>query len=144
MAVVDGAIVCACLPTFRPLFDGKVRGKRRGSVESQIIDLMQDPSLSQKDSPSQHGNGGHAVGNRLLNPLHKTWAKKPLSQPFNKWVLSNMTSRGIEVKKIVEHHYPLLVIDEHPSENGSDTRNQRNDFFTLVHNDWKVLPHEES
>ena len=60
---VDVAIVCACLPTFRPLFDPKVR---RRNKKGQSIQLATDDSFGPPHRKSGYENVEGQANDRLI------------------------------------------------------------------------------
>ena len=82
---VCAGIVCACLPTFRPLFDKKVRGKRsQQSNEPKSNSFVSLPSLP---LPSFGGKANGKRGIKASEVRHQldypqvrpdNWAKPPL------------------------------------------------------------------
>ena len=71
---MDVAIICACLPTFRPLFDPKVR---RSSKRGQSIQLVTDDSFAPPHRKSGYENVEGEADNKFMDMVHKNWAAVP-------------------------------------------------------------------
>ena len=71
---VDVAIVCACLPTFRPLFDPKVR---RSNKRDQSIQLTTDGSFALPHRKSGYENVEGEANNKFMDTMRKNWAAVP-------------------------------------------------------------------
>ena len=71
---VDVAIVCACLPTFRPLFDPKVR---RSNKRGQSIQLATDDSFAPPHRRSGYENVEGEANDKFMDAVRKNWAAVP-------------------------------------------------------------------
>ncbi|KAM0796141.1 hypothetical protein BDR22DRAFT_893479 [Usnea florida] len=71
---VDVAIVCACLPTFRPLFDPKVR---RSNKRGQSIRLATDDPFTPPQRKSGYENVEGEANNKFMYAVRKNWAAVP-------------------------------------------------------------------
>lgn len=71
---VDVAIVCACLPTFRPLFDPKVR---RSNKRGQSIQLATDDSFAPPHRKSRYENVEGEADNKFMDTERKNLAVVP-------------------------------------------------------------------
>ena len=86
---VDVAIVCACLPTFRPLFDRKVR---RSSSRSQSVELAAGGSLAPSNRRSGYEHMEGKANEKFLDLVRKNWAAVPSARNF----LERRTSSRLE------------------------------------------------
>ena len=71
---VDVAIVCACLPTFRPLFDPRVRAS---SKRAQTIELATDASKAPSNRRSGYENMEGEANSKFLTgyPLRSQFSR---------------------------------------------------------------------
>jgi hypothetical protein len=60
------AIVCACLPTYRPLFDPKVRRNKNETSMVEIVDMDRKPF----SMAASFGNGDHCTECKDFELLH--------------------------------------------------------------------------
>lgn len=71
---VDVAILCACLPTFRPLFDRKFR---RSSNRGQSVELAADGSLAPSNRRSGYEPVEGKANDKFLDLVRKNWSAIP-------------------------------------------------------------------
>ena len=60
------AIVCACLPTYRPLFDPKVRRNKNQTSVVEVVDTGRRPFSMEKP----FGKGNHCIESKDVELLH--------------------------------------------------------------------------
>ena len=104
---VDVAIICACLPTFRPLFDRKVRGS---SKRLHNLELATDHSFSPFNRRSGYGNVEGEANNKFVDLVHKNWAAIPSARNYLEWRTSSRASYGTEAKSTDGAKVPPLAV----------------------------------
>ena len=132
MVEVDVAIVCACLPTFRPLFDRKVRGNSKTSqvVQSQSMELSPDHTFASKNRGSGHQMiKEKASSNKFLDLVRTDWAEVPSVRNALEWETPGAPFR---VGHGIDDHgdrakSPSLTIRGYQSEHGGDRRKDSDD-----------------
>ena len=117
---VDVAIVCACLPTFRPLFDRKVR---RSNKRGQSVELATDHSFAPPNRRSGYENVEAEAKNQFLDLVRKNWAAVPSVRNSLEWRASSRVDRGMEGKSAGGAKDRSLVVEEWHTGQGVDERN---------------------
>ena len=75
------AIICACLPTFRPLFDRRVR---RSSTRGQSVELAAHGSLELSNRKSGYVHMEGKANDKFLDLVSKNWAAVPSARNSSK------------------------------------------------------------
>lgn len=92
---VDVAILCACLPTFRPLFDPKVRRSSKRGVQS--VELATDDSFTPPNRRSGYENvEAGANNNRFLDLVRRNWAAVPSLRSSREWRTPSRAGYGVQ------------------------------------------------
>ena len=106
---VDVAIVCACLPTLRPLFDRKVRRSRK---RGQSVELAADGS----SAPSNRRSGYEPVEGKandiFLDLVRVNWAAVPSARNFLEWRNSSRVECDVEGRNADRAKGPSLAVGE--------------------------------
>lgn len=90
---VDVAIICACLPTFRPLFDPRVR---HSSKRGQSIQLTTDDSIALSHRKSGYENVEGEADDKFIDMVRKNWAAVPSLRKSLELKTSSRSDYGAE------------------------------------------------
>lgn len=104
---VDVAIVCACLPTFRPLFDPRVRAS---SKRAQSVERATEAS----NAPSKHRSGYENVegeaNSKFLDLVRKNWPGVPSARSSLERMTPSPVEYGMEGRGADEVKVPSSVV----------------------------------
>ena len=129
MVEVDVAIVCACLPTFRPLFDRRVRrvNKSAQNVEMALNDSFASSNRKSGYDHVEEGRAGVATNGKFLDVVRKNWATIPSVRSSVEWRTSSQGKPNVRVKSADEAKFPSSIVREWHAENEHDGRNASGD-----------------
>ncbi len=124
---VDVAIVCACLPTFRPLFDRKVR---RTNKRDQSVELATDHSFAPPNRRSGYENVEAQAKNQFLDLVRKNWAAVPSLRNSLEWRTSSRADYGMERRSAGGANDHSSAVEEWHAGPGGDERNESGDSIS--------------
>ena len=106
------AIICACLPTFRPLFDRKVR---RSSTRGQSVELALNSSLAPSNSRFRYENIEGKTNDKFLDLVRKIWTAVPSARNSPEWRVSSRVECDVEGRNVERAKSSSVAVEEwHP------------------------------
>lgn len=132
---VDVAIVCACLPTFRPLFDRKVR---RSNKRGRSVELAVDHSFAPPTRRSGYKNVEGEANGKFMDLVRKNWAAVPSVHNSLEWKTSFRADYGMEGRSAEVAKVPSLEIAEWQVEHEGDKKKAGGDTISKARNSSEV------